>query len=79
MLSGESSVGDTSSSSSSSSASSSAAGTFGSKKPSKKLKTLEELFRPPVDLLYPGTFLGAREEGKAGNLWLLINIQVIWR
>jgi len=79
MLSGESSMGgdDSSSSSSPSSSnfsSSSSTGAFGNKS-SKKLKTLEELFRPPVDLLYPGTFIGAREEGKAGNLWLLINIQ----
>merc|ERR1719419_69731 len=67
MLAGETLNGSSSSSSSSAS--------FSSSKPSKKLKTLEELFRPPVDLLYPGTFLDAREEGKAGNLWLLINIQ----
>jgi len=73
MLSGESSA--TNASQSSSSSSSSTSSTAFGKKPSKKLKTLEELFRPPVDMLYPGTFIGAREEGKAGNLWLLINIQ----
>lgn len=41
----------------------------------KKRKTLEDLFRPPLDLIHRGSFQSAREVGKASNKWLMVNIQ----
>lgn len=41
----------------------------------QKRQTLEELFRPPLDLIHKGPFFTAREEGKKQNKWLLVNIQ----
>lgn len=38
-------------------------------------KTLHELFRPPLDLMYRGSLSGARETGTTKNKWLLVNIQ----
>lgn len=38
-------------------------------------KRLEDLFRPPLELMYRGPFVSAREEGTAKNKWLLVNIQ----
>ncbi|KAF2364418.1 UBX domain [Trinorchestia longiramus] len=40
-----------------------------------KLKKLEDLFKPPLDIIYKGSFFMAREEGKAEGKWLLANIQ----
>ncbi|KAK2721432.1 UBX domain-containing protein 7-like [Artemia franciscana] len=42
--------------------------------PSKR-KTLEDLFRPPFDLMHRGTFQSARDAGVALNKWLLVNVQ----
>ncbi|XP_041350204.1 UBX domain-containing protein 7-like isoform X2 [Gigantopelta aegis] len=42
--------------------------------PSKK-KTLEDLFRPPIDLTFKGTFHSARDAGTNQNKWLMVNIQ----
>ncbi|XP_014772020.1 UBX domain-containing protein 7 isoform X1 [Octopus bimaculoides] len=40
-----------------------------------KHQTLEDLFRPPIDLIFKGTFASAREEGTNQNRWLMVNIQ----
>ncbi|XP_055883206.1 UBX domain-containing protein 7-like [Biomphalaria glabrata] len=44
------------------------------KKPSKK-RNLEDLFRPPIDITYKGTFQSARDAGSSQNKWLLVNVQ----
>ncbi|KAG7207021.1 hypothetical protein KM043_000910 [Ampulex compressa] len=41
----------------------------------RKSKRLEDLFRPPCNILYMGTFIEAREHAKGLNRWLLVNIQ----
>ncbi|XP_015188163.1 PREDICTED: UBX domain-containing protein 7 isoform X2 [Polistes dominula] len=40
-----------------------------------KLKRLEDLFRPPSNILFLGTFADAREHAKSLNRWLLVNVQ----
>ncbi|XP_013383412.1 UBX domain-containing protein 7 [Lingula anatina] len=40
-----------------------------------KRKTLEDLFRPPIDLVFKGTFHAAKEYGSTSNKWLMVNIQ----
>ncbi|KAI4480876.1 hypothetical protein M0804_009973 [Polistes exclamans] len=40
-----------------------------------KLKRLEDLFRPPKNILFLGTFVDAREHAKSLNRWLLVNVQ----
>lgn len=40
-----------------------------------KTKRLEDLFRPPYDILFLGTFVEAREYAKSKNRWLLVNVQ----
>ncbi|XP_046357533.1 UBX domain-containing protein 7-like [Haliotis rufescens] len=40
-----------------------------------KQRTLEDLFRPPIDLTYKGTFQNARDTGTRQNKWLLVNVQ----
>ncbi|XP_074095486.1 UBX domain-containing protein 7 isoform X3 [Cotesia typhae] len=48
----------------------------GEKGPSHcKTKRLEDLFRPPYDILFLGTFVEAREYAKSKNRWLLVNVQ----
>ncbi|KAH0540419.1 UBX domain-containing protein 7 isoform X1 [Cotesia glomerata] len=48
----------------------------GEKAPSHcKTKRLEDLFRPPYDILFLGTFVEAREYAKSKNRWLLVNVQ----
>ncbi|CAH1782183.1 unnamed protein product [Owenia fusiformis] len=42
---------------------------------SSKKKTLEDLFRPPIDLMFKGSFHSAREQGSSTNKWLMVNIQ----
>ncbi|XP_076311270.1 UBX domain-containing protein 7-like isoform X1 [Tachypleus tridentatus] len=42
---------------------------------SRKRKTLEDLFRPPLDLIHRGSFESAREVGKSSNRWLMVNVQ----
>lgn len=37
--------------------------------------TLQELFRPPLELMFRGSFVSAREAGQTQNRWLLVNIQ----
>ncbi|OXU24844.1 hypothetical protein TSAR_015113 [Trichomalopsis sarcophagae] len=40
-----------------------------------KSKRLEDLFRPPCDILFLGTFNEAREHAQSINRWLLVNVQ----
>ncbi|KAK2577854.1 hypothetical protein KPH14_001117 [Odynerus spinipes] len=40
-----------------------------------KSKRLEDLFRPPCNILFLGTFMDAREHAKSLNRWLLVNVQ----
>jgi hypothetical protein len=47
----------------------------GSDSSSVKRRTLEDLFRPPLDLLHKGSFRSACDVGKAMNRWLLVNVQ----
>ncbi|KAJ9587211.1 hypothetical protein L9F63_019291, partial [Diploptera punctata] len=42
---------------------------------SPKLKKLEDLFRPPLDLVLHGTFQDARDVGVAQKKWLMVNVQ----
>lgn len=41
----------------------------------KKSKRLEDLFRPPRDILFLGSFMEARDHAKTLNRWLLVNVQ----
>ncbi len=41
-----------------------------------KKKTLEELFKPPIDITFKGDWQSAREAAEGGKKWLLVNIQV---
>lgn len=41
----------------------------------KKRRTLEDLFRPPLDLMYRGNFESARDFGQMSNKWLMVNLQ----
>lgn len=43
----------------------------------KKLKTLADLFRPPVELIEPGSFEDVKQKALMRNKWLLVNIQTI--
>ncbi|XP_041483298.1 UBX domain-containing protein 7-like [Lytechinus variegatus] len=44
-------------------------------KSSSKKRTLEDLFRPPLDLMHKGTFVTAREAGQVQGKWLMVNVQ----
>ncbi|XP_060580211.1 UBX domain-containing protein 7-like isoform X2 [Ruditapes philippinarum] len=50
------------------------AGASGSRS-SRKTKTLQDLFRPPIDITYKGNLANARETGKTQGKWLMVNIQ----
>lgn len=41
----------------------------------KKRRTLEDLFRPPLDIMHRGSFESARESGQVSNRWLMVNVQ----
>ncbi|XP_061099085.1 UBX domain-containing protein 7 [Conger conger] len=41
----------------------------------KKLSTLADLFRPPIELMHKGSFETAKDCGQLDNKWLMINIQ----
>lgn len=41
----------------------------------KRQQTLEDLFRPPLDLMHRGSFESAREVGRVKNRWLMVNVQ----
>lgn len=40
-----------------------------------KRKRLEDLFRPPIELLFGGTFNAARDHATDKNRWLVVNLQ----
>lgn len=40
----------------------------------KKRRTLEDLFRPPLDIMHRGSFESARDVGQSTNRWLMVNI-----
>lgn len=42
---------------------------------SESRRTLQALFRPPLELVFRGVFANARETGTLQNKWLLVNIQ----
>ena len=42
---------------------------------SKKRATLSELFKPPLELIFQGNFVEAKETGAAVKKWLLVNVQ----
>ncbi|KAL9540332.1 hypothetical protein MBANPS3_009745 [Mucor bainieri] len=42
---------------------------------SAKARRLADLFRPPFDIMFRGTFEEAREAAKEKNRWLMINVQ----
>lgn len=44
-----------------------------------KKRTLEELFRPPVDLMFKGDWQMARDKAVDDRKWLMVNIQVSLR
>nr|CAB3267482.1 UBX domain-containing protein 7-like [Phallusia mammillata] len=44
---------------------------------SKRLKRLEDLFRPPLDIMHKGTFHTAKGEGSMNSKWLIVNVQNI--
>ncbi len=42
-----------------------------------KLRTLANIFRPPLEVLFTGSFEQAKREGSLQKRWLLVNIQVL--
>ena len=40
-----------------------------------KKRTLEELYKPPIDIIFKGDFQTARESATSAKKWLLVNIQ----
>ena len=44
-------------------------------KSKSKKKTLEELFKPPLDLMYQGDWQSARDHADKTKRWLLVNVQ----
>lgn len=51
------------------------AGPSSSSSENTRSKTFEDLFRPPLDLIYRGNFDMAKFEGQRKNMWLMVNIQ----
>lgn len=41
----------------------------------KKRATLSELYRPPLQLIFQGNFVEAKEAGAGLKKWLLVNVQ----
>jgi hypothetical protein len=52
-----------------------ATATGGASEQSSKMSMLAELFRPPFELMYQGTWEKARDMGKDEEKWLIVNIQ----
>lgn len=46
-----------------------------SAKPTAVTSRLSELFRPPVDITFCGSFQAARDYAKEQNKWLIVNVQ----
>ena len=40
-----------------------------------KKRTLEELFKPPIDMMFKGDFQSARDSATSAKKWLMVNIQ----
>ena len=40
-----------------------------------KKKTLEELFKPPLDIMFKGDWQSVRDSASAAKKWLIVNIQ----
>lgn len=49
--------------------------TGGASEQSSKMNMLAELFRPPFEMMYQGTWEKARDLGKEEEKWLIVNIQ----
>lgn len=47
----------------------------GNYKVNHNTKRLEDLFRPPYEILFTGSFVEARDHAKTINRWLLVNVQ----
>jgi hypothetical protein len=52
-----------------------AASTGGASEQSAKMNMLAELFRPPFEMMYQGSWEKARDMGKEDEKWLIVNIQ----
>ncbi|KAF2133951.1 hypothetical protein P153DRAFT_362978 [Dothidotthia symphoricarpi CBS 119687] len=52
-----------------------ATATGGASEQSSKMSMLAELFRPPFELMYQGSWEKARDMGKEQEKWLIVNIQ----
>lgn len=52
-----------------------ATSTGGASEQSAKMNMLAELFRPPFEMMYQGTWEKARDMGKEEEKWLIVNIQ----
>ncbi len=52
-----------------------AASTGGASEANQRANRLAKLFQPPWDLMFKGSWDNAREEGREGKKWLLVNIQ----
>jgi len=52
-----------------------ATATGGASEQSSKMSMLAELFRPPFEIMYQGSWEKARDMGKDEEKWLLVNIQ----
>jgi hypothetical protein len=52
-----------------------ATATGGASEQSSKMNMLAELFRPPFELMYQGSWEAARDMGKDDEKWLIVNIQ----
>jgi hypothetical protein len=52
-----------------------ATATGGASEQSSKMNMLAELFRPPFEMMYQGSWEKARDLGKEEQKWLLVNIQ----
>lgn len=52
-----------------------ATATGGASEQSSKMNMLAELFRPPFEIMYQGSWEKARDMGKDEEKWLLVNIQ----
>lgn len=52
-----------------------ATATGGASEQSSKMSMLAELFRPPFEIMYQGSWEKARDMGKEEEKWLLVNIQ----
>jgi hypothetical protein len=52
-----------------------ATATGGASEQSQKMNMLAELFRPPFEIMYQGSWEDARDLGKDDEKWLIVNIQ----